>query len=491
MLLTISTTHRPATDLGFLLHKNPARAHGKALPFGAAHLVYPEATDERCTAALVVEVDPVDLVRNRAGGPKGQAGTLAQYVNDRPYAASSFLSVAIGQLLGSALGGRSRERPELADTPIPLVAGLPTVPARGGEDLLRRLFEPLGYTVEARTIPLDPTFPEWGDSRYLAVTLTGTVRVRDLLEHLFVLLPVLDDDKHYWVGADEVDKLLRRAGDWLAGHPERTLITRRYLRHDRRLTTEALARLLAADDTTDSDSDADEATDADGTAERGGPDREPAGGVTARDAAEAAVERPLSLNERRLRAVVEQVNAAGARSVVDLGCGGGNLVRRLLRDTRAERILGIDVSHRALEAAARRLHLDTMPPRQRQRLELAQGALTYRDRRTEGFDAACVVEVIEHLGPGRLQAFERVLFAHARPATVIVTTPNVEYNARFPTLPAGGLRHADHRFEWTRAEFAAWATSVAATYGYAVAHHGIGDDDPALGPPTQMAVFSR
>jgi len=485
MLLTISTTHRPATDLGFLLHKNPARAHGKALPFGAAHLVYSEATDERCTAALLVEVDPVALVRDRKG-PKGNAGTLAQYVNDRPYAASSFLSVAIGQLLGSALGGRSRERPELAEAPIPLVAALPVVPARGGEALLRRLFEPLGYTVEAVAIPLDTTFPEWGDSRYLDVTLTGTMRLRDLLEHLFVLLPVLDDDKHYWVGADEVDKLLRRAGDWLAGHPERTLITRRYLRHDRRLTTDALERLLAADGHTD-----DEPPPAGPTTSAsagGGAEGE---GVTANDAAEQAVEQPLSLNERRLRAVVEQVTASGARSVVDLGCGAGTLVRRLLSDTRVERVLGVDVSHRTLEIAARRLHLDTMAPRQRQRVELAHGALTYRDRRIEGFDVATVVEVVEHLDAGRLGAFERVLFAHARPATVVVTTPNVEYNVLFPTLPAGQLRHRDHRFEWTRAEFAAWAEATAAAYGYGVTFHGVGDLDPSHGPPTQMAVFAR
>lgn len=479
MLLTITTTHRPATDLGFLLHKNPARAHARELPFGRAHLVYPEASGERCTAALVVEVDPVGLVRGRGRGRTGPRGrndagaSLAAYVNDRPYAASSFLSVAIGALLGSALGGRSRERPELADAALPLVAELPVVPARGGEGLLRRLFEPLGYAVDAAPLPLDPAVPEWGDSRYLAVTLTGTLRLSDLLRHLVVLLPVLDDDKHYWVGPDEVDKLLRRGGDWLGAHPEHELIARRYLRHDRALTTDALSRLLA-------DGDGDGAGAGTGAGRR-----------DAQDAEEEAVERPLSLNEQRMQAVVDRLTAAGARTVVDLGCGAGTLLGRVLKETKVERALGVDVSPRALEAAARRLHLDTMAPRQRARVELTQGALTYRDRRLAGFDAACAVEVVEHLDPGRLHAFERVVFAHARPGTVIVTTPNVEYNVRFPTLPAGRLRHRDHRFEWSRAEFAAWAGAVAAAHGYAVEHAGIGADDPEVGPPTQMAVFTR
>ena len=469
MLLTLTTTHEPATDLGFLLHKHPDRVHSKDLAFGRAHVVFPEATAQRCTAALVVEVDPVGLVRGRKGGPPGGGRSLDHYVNDRPYAASSFLSVALNGLLGTALGGRSRERPELAETAIPLRAHLPVVPVRGGAGLLRRLFDPLGYEVTAAPLPLDETIPAWGDSRYLDVTLAATTRLRDLLEHLFVLLPVLDDDKHYWVSSDEVDKLLRRAGAWLPAHPERELITRRYLRHDRRLTRDALARLLADDDGADDPDAAD----------------------VAQDREEEAVERPLSLAEQRQSAVVDQIVAAGARRVVDLGCGDGRLVQRILRDTQVDHVLGLDVSHRALEAAARRLHLDTMAPRQRARVELVQGALTYRDTRLAGYDVATVVEVIEHLDPGRLGAFESALFGHARPAAVVVTTPNIEYNARFTSLPAGQLRHRDHRFEWNRAEFSDWAAAVAGRHGYTVEHAGIGPGDPDVGAPTQMAVFQR
>ena len=466
MLLTISTTHVPATDLGFLLHKNPGRVHSTDLSFGSVHVVYSEARDERCTAALLVDVDPVGLVRNRRG-PKGNDSALGQHVNDRPYAASSFLSVAINKLFGTALTGRSKERPELAGTVIPLSAHLPVVPCRGGEEILRRLFEPLGYEIDAAAIPLDPTFPTWGDSRYFDVTLSGSVRLRDLLEHLFVLLPVLDDDKHYWVGPEEVDKLLHRGGDWLGAHPDRELIARRYLRHDRRLTNDALDRLLS-----------EEADD---------PDEVEA----AHDEEEAVVEKPISLNDQRLAAVIDRIQVSGARRVVDLGCGGGKLVERILRDTKAEKVVGVDVSYRALQGASRRLHLDTMAPRQRERVDLVQGALTYRDRRLQGFDAATVIEVIEHLDPPRLGAFERALFAHAQPGTVIVTTPNVEFNVLFETLPPGTFRHRDHRFEWTRAEFEAWATGIAGRHGYTVELAGIGPADAERGSPTQMAVFRR
>jgi 3' terminal RNA ribose 2'-O-methyltransferase Hen1 len=465
MLLTISTDHHPATDLGYLLHKNPSAHHYAEFGFGRAHVVYPEANDEHCTAAVVVDVDPVGLVRRR--GPRGNDFSLGQYVNDRPYATSSFMSVVLGKVFSTAMAGRSKERPELVEQAIPLKVRLPVTPCRGGEEVAHRLFEPLGYEVATLAIPLDARFPQWGNSQYLDLTLTATLTLKKLLEHLFVLLPVLDDDKHYWVGPDEIDKLLRRGGDWLSGHPARELITRRYLRHDRQLTREALGRLMEED--------------------LGDPDE-----AGARyDAQEQAVEKPINLNEQRLDAVLSAIRASGARRVLDLGCGEGKLVGELLRVQGIQQVVGVDVSFRILEVAAQRLHLDTMAPSQRARVDLLQGSLTYRDARLVGFDAAAVVEVIEHLDPSRLGSFERAIFAHARPSTVIVTTPNVEYNARFESLPAGAFRHRDHRFEWTRADFANWCEQVGARHGYAVALSGIGPEDATAGPPTQMGLFSR
>lgn len=470
MLLTITTTHHPADDLGYLLHKNPARSQTFPLSFGSAHVFYPEVSPDRCTAALLLDVDPVGLVRQRRG-PSGEGGLLDQYVNDRPYVASSFMSVAIAQVFGTALGGRCKDRPEAVGRPLPLTARLAAVPCRGGDDLLRRLFEPLGYTVTAERHPLDPRFPDWGESPYHTVTLSATLTLRSLLSHLYVLIPVLDNDKHYWVDRKEVDKLLRQGEGWLTEHPERELITTRYLRYQRHLTEEALER-LGEDDPTDPDEAA-----------------------RAHDAEEQAVERPLSLHQQRLGTVLSVLKAAngggGARSVLDLGCGEGRLIQHLLKEPAFDRILGVDVSARSLRIAADRLRYDRMPERQRERVKLIHGSLMYRDKRLEGFDAAAVVEVIEHMDAPRLAAFERVVFEFARPRTVVITTPNAEYNVMWPTLPAGRFRHRDHRFEWTRAQFADWCERVCARFGYTVRIATIGlEGDGGVGSPTQMGVFT-
>lgn len=466
MLLTISTTYQPATDLGYLLAKNPARCQSFPLAVGQAHVFYPVASAERCTAALLLDLDPVGLVRGWKG-PAGESGTLGQYVNDRPYVASSFLSVAIARVYGSALHGTSKDRQELAQMPIPLTAELSVLPCRGGEGFLRRLFEPLGYSVDARRLPLDPRFPEWGESSYFRVALTATCRLQDLLTHLYVLLPVLDDDKHYWVGRDELDKLLARGEGWLTDHPEREQIVSRYLRHRRRLVREALARLLAAEEV------------------------DPEAAEEGRGQEEEALEEPIRLPQQRLESVLAALKESGARTVIDLGCGEGRLLDALFRDRSFRRVVGMDVSHRSLQIAQQRLNVEFLPERERERIGLFQGALTYRDKRLAGYDAACATEVIEHLDLSRVPIFERVLFEFARPTTVILTTPNREYNIRFPALADGSLRHRDHRFEWTRAEFDAWATDTAARFGYSVSFTPVGPEDPDVGSPTQMAVFKR
>ncbi|HYZ57859.1 MAG TPA: 3' terminal RNA ribose 2'-O-methyltransferase Hen1 [Streptosporangiaceae bacterium] len=468
VLLTISTTHEPASDLGFLLHKHPGRVQSFDESVGRAHVFYPEVSETRCTAVLLLEVDPIGLVRGRKG-PSGDGFALGQYVNDRPYAASSMLAMALKDVFRTALTGRCNARPELAASPIPLDVHVPAIPCRGGADLLGRLFGPLGWHVEASASRLDPAVPEWGDSPYLDVRLTGDIRLADALNHLYVLLPVLDDAKHYWVSSDEVDKLIRAGGGWLATHPEKALITRRYLSHRRELTQSAMARLAEADDT-----DADQLDNAvDGAVVLDAPDR------------------LVPLAEQRRGAVLAAVRACGARLVGDFGCGEGALVRDLAADHSIERIVAVDVSARALEIAARKLHLDKMTGQQRDRVQIFQSALTYRDDRLSGLDAAVLMEVIEHVDPSRLDALERTVFGHAAPGTVIVTTPNAEYNVRFEALPAGVMRHRDHRFEWTRAEFRSWAGNAAAAYAYTVRYLPVGVDDPEVGPPTQMAVFSK
>lgn len=457
MLLTLTTTHHPATDLGFLLEKHPERAQRFDLPWGSAHVVYPEADEARCTMALVLDIDPLRLTK--VARRRGETGTLAQYVNDRPYVASSLLSVALAQVFSSALRGKSRQRPDLAARAIPLEAHFPTLPCRGGERALRELFEPLGYEVEAHARPLDPRFPEWGESPSFAVTLRARTPLSALLTHLYVLVPVLDDEKHYFVGMDEVEKLIARGEGWLAAHPARERIVERYLRRYRHLTRAALAQLGEG---------------ADLDAER-----------EAHDADEARLERRISLDERRREAVIAALREHGARRVLDLGCGEGKLVRELASEPGFEVVAGADVSARALERARDRLE------NVRRHVTLFVASALYRDARFSGYDAISLVEVIEHVDPPRLETLARVVFEQAAPPLVLVTTPNREHNARFESLAAGAMRHRDHRFEWSRAELAAWANDVCARYGYRVSFIPIGEDDPELGPPTQMALFER
>jgi 3' terminal RNA ribose 2'-O-methyltransferase Hen1 len=375
---------------------------------------YPEASEERCACALLMEVDPVGLVRR---GPSSFA--LAEYVNDRPYVASSLLSVALVTVFKTAMQAPDHE-------PWPYVAAVPAV--RGSEELVRRLFEPLGYAVSVSTF-----------ARHVSFELTATVQLSALLTHLYVLLPVLDDEKHYWVDDTEVEKLRRRGEGWLDMHPERELIARRYLKHERRLFAEFVSPR------------------------------------------EESLEERVSLRDHRLGAVQAALKASGARRVLDLGCGPGALLERLARDG-YEAVTGVDVSPRALEIAARRV---------RGNVTLLQSPLTYRDKRLRGYDAAALVEVIEHLDPPRLAALEANVFGSAQPSCVVVTTPNAEYNGMWETLPAGTFRHPDHRFEFTRAQFAAWASEVASSHGYEVRCLPVGPEDAAVGAPTQMAVFSR
>jgi 3' terminal RNA ribose 2'-O-methyltransferase Hen1 len=466
VLLTLTTTAEPATDLGYLLHKHPDRHQSFPVLAGTAHVFYPTAEAGECTAALLLDIDPVTLVRGRAGRHT-TGSTLGQYVNDRPYAASSMLAVALGTVYRTAMNGRCDSRPELAARPIPLRVHIPAQPCRGGIELADRLFAPLGWQVRAVPVPLDPAFPDWGDSRYADLTLTGELRLADALRQLYVLLPVLDNAKHYWVSADEIDKLLRAGDGWLAGHPERGLITNRYLAHRGAYVRSALDRLAEAE----------------------GVEPESMDNALAEPIVTAPREAPESLAESRRRAVLAELRASGARRVLDLGCGNGRLLRDLVRDTTFTEIVGVDVSSRALEAAADRLHLDQASDRVRSRITLRQSALTYGDPSLAGYDAAVLMEVIEHVDESRLPALERAVFGVARPGSVLVTTPNVEYNVRFETLPAGTRRHPDHRFEWTRQQFRDWALRVCAAYGYTVRHQPVGPEDPTVGPPTQLATF--
>lgn len=455
-MLLITTTLPPATDLGYLLHKNPARIYDRELNFGRVQVVFPVAEPNRATAMLRVEIDPVKLVRKHGHS----SGAAEQYVNDRLYTANSFVSVALAEAFGTAMNGTSKERQDLADQAIPLELRIPVIRVQQGEAIIRRMFEPLGYEVEAVQSLLDDQFPEWGVSPYFDVTLRATLRLRDALRHLYILLPVLDSKKHYFMDANEVKKILSKGEGWLADHPEKEAIVRASLGRRPSLVHEALEQLANAE-------------------------------VEIGAADEAAIDVPIkakTLHTQRHERVAELVREFRPRSLVDLGCGEGKLIRHIIPIQGIERILGLDVSYYTIENAISKFNLHEGGSRYGNRLEFIHGSLMYRDKRISGFDVATVVEVIEHMDAGRLHAFERVLFEYAQPRIVLLTTPNKEYNVLYNNVE---VRHTDHRFEWTRAEFELWANRICTAYGYTVRFEGLGDADPTHGSPSQMAVFSR
>lgn len=465
MILNITTTHTPATDLGYLLHKHPDKFQTVELSVGKAHIFYPEKGEDRTTVSLILDIDPIDMVRGaRNMGNDGFA--LGHYVNDRPYVASSFMSVALSKAFSSAMNGKCKDKPELVDVKLPFEVSISVVSApNGGEILIRKFFEPLGYQVELTRHQLDEKFPEWGDSKYFTLLLKHSITTKELLSHLYVLIPALDNDKHYFVSESESEKLLQKGEGWLKEHPEKEQIIRRYLINLNYLSRRTLDRLSEGEETTD---ESDESV----------------------EKSEQKI-RKETLHAKRINLVAEKLGESGAKRVLDLGCGEGKLIRQLLKQKQFAEIVGMDVSYNELLKAKERLHFDEMSPKQKERVNLFQGSLTYKDQRLEGFDAAAVVEVIEHLDINRLKAFERVLFEFAKPKTVILTTPNKEYNVMWDKLDADEMRHSDHRFEWTRSEFKEWSDNIGETYNYTVEIFPIGDESENVGAPSQMAIFTH
>jgi len=372
------------------------------------------------------------------------------------------MSTAISKVFGTALTGRADAHQALSDSSLDLSATITMLPCRGEQDKLNKVFEPLGYEVSYETFVSDENFPDWGESKYVNLTINGKVLLRNLLKHLYVLIPVFDKQKHYWVGTDEVEKLLRIGEGWLSEHPEKEYITGRYLNRRRSLVNMAFERLAAAS--------------ADGEILTSEPD-------------EKTVEKP-SLNKQRLGSVIAVLKSHGAKRVIDIGCGEGKLLNLLLKERQFTNITGVDVSHTTLKRASENLKLERAGESMLERIQLIQGSLSYKDSRFAGYDVACIIEVIEHLDIPRLTAFERVLFEFAKPPLVVLTTPNREYNAYYKNMNADDMRHGDHRFEWTRVEFKDWANQAADKFGYTVQFSEIGDVHETYGAPTQMGVFT-
>lgn len=459
MLLTISTTHFPATDLGYLLHKHPDKFQTIELTMGDAHIFYPEKSDEKTTIGLLLDIDTIKMVKNS----RNNDFILGQYVNDRPYVASSFMSVAISKAFSSAMNGKCKDKPELVEVKMPLEANISIIPApKGGEILIRKFFEPLGYEIKIERHTLNENF-DWGDSKYYTLYLKNTITIKDLLTHLYVLIPALDNDKHYFVNEEEINKLIEKGGNWLKNHPEKEQIIRRYLVNLGSLTKKALKSINIEEEIKNE---------------------------IETNALEIP-EKKQNLHDKRLQMVANAIQELGVKSVLDLGCGEGKLLKLLLKQKQLLKIAATDVAYKELLKAKENLYYEEMSPKQKERISFFQGSVMYKDRRMEGFEAIAVVEVIEHLELNRLKAFEQVLFQFAKPKYVILTTPNKEFNVMFDKMENEDMRHEDHRFEWTRKEFLDWANKISEKYEYYVEIKGIGEEEKNVGTPSQMAIFKK
>ena len=330
----------------------------------------------------------------------------------------------------------------------------------GGEGI------PLPLTGSGQHLPWR-LWPLMGHHRKLLITFLNNayfIRVKTLLSHLYVLIPTLDNDKHYFVSQNEIDKLLQKGEGWLKNHPEKEQIIRRYLINLNSLSRQAIERLSEGEEIGDLNDELIEKTE--------------------------IQKKKETLHDKRIKLVSEKLIESGAERVLDLGCGEGKLIRQLIKHKKFTEIVGMDISYNELLKAKERLHFDEMSPKQKERIKLFQGSLAYKDSRLEGYDAAAIVEVIEHMDLTRLNAFERVVFEFAKPKTIILTTPNQEYNVTWESLDGEEMRHDDHRFEWNRQEFASWAKSIAEKYNYDLEIQPVGDEIENIGAPSQMAIFT-
>jgi 3' terminal RNA ribose 2'-O-methyltransferase Hen1 len=443
------------------------------MSFGEGYVYFQENPQGDNSLSLLVDVDPLATVQGR-----GQLSHMdGLYVNDRAYVPSSLLTSALTKAFGTALSGRCKERPELASTPIDWTVSVPVVTSDWRTEILWSLFGPLGYEVRMAHVEREGHRSSHPDvaSDLTGVKLCTTATMREVLSHLVVLIQVLDQDNHRWLDEQDLDPFMRRVEGWLPEHPYGMFILKRALKHQKHLIKAVIAKFPAIVDSQARISSINsEMWDA--------------------SQLEEYADQPLSLNRQRFAVVQELIERLQPRSLVDLGCGDGSFIGFLANGALLhpmERIIGMDVSASELARAKTRMeHLSSLPGR-RTPVEWLLGSLLYRDPRIKGLDMAILIEVIEHIDPWRLPALERQVFGEGGYASIVVTTPNREFNLIYGLSEEHSLRHRDHRFEWTRQEFQEWVQKIASQYGYEWQIQGIGTVSLDHGSPSQMVLFQK
>ena len=445
MQLTIQATGDNAKVMSHLLSKNPANLYERNQKGHLVRFFYSKFTDQEVEATIFVTPDPIELVQSNSN-----SYDITHYINDREFAVSSIFCSLIRSALGTALNGQPKEQyMEWVDHPFSLQFEFGPVVSTLTDQQLAELFEPLGFALAITRQEIDYSIRMKDESSARYLTLRGTKTLHESLRQLFVLIPVLDNYKHYYIDEKEIEKLERYGEGWLENHPLRDFIYRKSLRFK-----ELYSQVES---------------------------QKPAG--------EPEVQvKKARLNELRYEKIAETVSQLKPESVVDFGSGEGKLSERLGLIAGVREILAVEPSQSAAVKAAARFHKAqenehfTMP-------KTLWGSLFYFDERLQGKDAIILCEVIEHIDEDRLpKAMDTILHAY-RPGALIITTPNREYNDVYEMEER--FRHTDHRFEWTRAEFQQWCLERNNQEFYGLQFEGIGEEHDLQGHPTQMCIFTR
>ncbi|PYF06198.1 3' terminal RNA ribose 2'-O-methyltransferase Hen1 [Ureibacillus chungkukjangi] len=445
MQLTIRGTGQDIQVISYLLAKNPNNLYERRVSGHLVRMFFSQFSEEEVEVTFFVTPDPIELSRNNS-----KVYDITSYINDREFVVSSIFCTFLRTALGTALNGKPVEEYEpWVNHPFPLEFSFGPVASQLTDQDIQSLFQPLGYAVEITYGEADYNMDFKSKSSARFITLKGSTTLQMGLRQLFVLIPVLDNYKHYYIDEQEVEKIVRYGEGWLDKHPKREFILRQALRF-----------------------------------------KEVYGQFENQHTKKENESSPkLRLNDLRYDKIVGKVNQLKRKeTVVDLGSGEGKLSEKLGFIDGVKEILAVEPSESATLKALKRFEKaaqdkNFVKPRQ------IFGSLFYYDERLKGKDVLILCEVIEHIDEYRLPKIIQTILQDYRPRTLIITTPNQEYNEVYGM--GGDYRHPDHRFEWTREEFQTWCKTQNENHEYNIAFDGIGEEHELHGYPTQMCLFTR
>ncbi|MCM3572375.1 3' terminal RNA ribose 2'-O-methyltransferase Hen1 [Mesobacillus subterraneus] len=445
MQLTIRAVGENVQVISHLLAKNPNNLYERNQKGHAVRLFFSSFTEREVEATVFVAPDSLELVKNQ-----GNQYDITHYINDREFAVSSIFISLIRTALGTALNGQPKEEYiKWVKHPFDLELSFGPVASGLSDHQIVDLFEPLGFNVSINRPQIEYNFNLKSKSSVRFITLKGRTPLQMALRQIFVLIPVLDNYKHYFIDEKEIEKLERYGEGWLDDHPQKSFILKKALRFKN------VYELVEGQE---------------------------------KDTA-APEMRKIRLNDMRYEKIVDTVNGfENKESIVDLGSGEGKLSTRLGFIPGVKEILAVEPSEeasiRAMERFAQAEGKDYfIKPTQ------LWGSLFYYDERLKGKDVIILCEVIEHIDEERLSKVFQTILQDYRPKNLVVTTPNKEYNALYEMDTE--FRHGDHRFEWSREEFEAWCKARNEEGEYELIFDGIGELDEQFGFPTQMCIFKR